>query len=789
MEVFAPAASADALCPRPPVSNLAGSWIWVPAAAGLNPRNSYAYFRRTFTAAGSLVLHIAADTTYELHVDGKLLDRGTAPADMAYKSFDTHAVRVGAGRHVVAVLVHHLGQPCATAMQSRPGLFVHLVSPQGAPVVSDATWKTLPAAAYQPDLPCMMSHFGFYEVCDHGKIPRGWTALEFDDSDWPAAEVIGPAGCRAWPRLIPRDIPLLATTTLAAKKIAGQGHFQAGPISGAERDLTPAVEMAARIRRPTPTLAEDFPLVLAPGAEGQYVTLDFGREVTGHVRLEFAGACAGQRVDLGYDEVLDARGLPNPRRTYVHFADRAFLHEGQTTWQIYGARGFRYLLVDVEAGRGGLTLVGARVDERVFPLTRQGRFRCSDARLDRLYQVGLDTTRLCMLDTFVDCPSRERVLWMDFAIEARCASYGFGTTELWRRCLFLFAQNVCREGVLAGAIKGFVPTDSEPMLVSYTLGAVLTAAEYHLHSGDREACVALFPTLLKQFELIRKFTTPDGLVNEKWPGWGTFLDWSAMDFGGVSSCNNALYLQAQRATARLARSLGYADCARQFEEQADELAVTCRRKFWSESDGLFVDALYDDQPSAVRSQLANVMAIWAGLTSGSETPLLLDKILDGKTLLPRKGGDFRLRPGFKCQTGGLVPIGTPSAGALLTQVLFEHGRGEAALAYLRDNWIPISRSGTFSEHFVEDTNTSHCHGWSAMPVVQLPAYILGVRPVAAGWSEVEIAPQSAGLDWAEGTVPAPQGDIHVKWRRVGGQLQVDYQVPEGIKVRPTAIRS
>ena len=327
------------------------------------------------------------------------------------------------------------------------------------------------------------------------------------------------------------------------------------------------------------------------------------------------------------------------------------------------------------------------------------------------------------------------------------------------------------------------------MLVSYTLGAVLTAAEYHLHSGDREACVALFPTLLKQFELIRKFTTPDGLVNEKWPGWGTFLDWSAMDFGGVSSCNNALYLQAQRATARLARSLGYADCARQFEEQADELAVTCRRKFWSESDGLFVDALYDDQPSAVRSQLANVMAIWAGLTSGPETLVLLDKILDGKTLLPRTGGDFRLRPGFKCQTGGLVPIGTPSAGALLTQVLFEHGRGEAALAYLRDNWIPISRSGTFSEHFVEDTNTSHCHGWSAMPVVQLPAYILGVRPVAAGWSEVEIAPQSAGLDWAEGTVPAPQGDIHVKWRRVDGKLQVEYQVPVGIKVRPAVVRN
>jgi len=353
----------------------------------------------------------------------------------------------------------------------------------------------------------------------------------------------------------------------------------------------------------------------------------------------------------------------------------------------------------------------------------------------------------------------------------------------------LFAQNVCRQGVLAGAIKGFVPCDSEPMLVSYTLGAVLSVADYHLHSGDREACAALFPTVLKQFELVQKFTTPDGLVNEKWPGWGTFLDWSAMDFGGVSSCNNALYLQALRATAQLARALGHDEIARQFDRQAVEVAVTYRRRFWSEADGLFVDALYDGQASAVRSQLANVMAIWAGVTNESETQALLDKILDERSLLPRTGGDFRLRPGFKCQTGGLVPIGTPSSGSLLTQVLFERGRGEAALAYLRANWIPISRGGTFGEHFVEDTNTSYCHGWAAGPVVQLPAYVLGVRPVSPGWREIEITPQAAGLDWAEGTVPVPEGDIHVKWRLVGGQLELDYQVPEGIIVRRAAGRS
>ena len=111
-----------------------------------------------------------------------------------------------------------------------------------------------------------------------------------------------------------------------------------------------------------------------------------------------------------------------------------------------------------------------------------------------------------------------------------------------------------------------------------------------------------------------------------------------------------------------------------------------------------------------------------------------------------------------------------------------------ALDYLREYWIPISRNGTFAEHFGSDYNTSYCHGWGAGPVMQLPAYVLGVRPVAPGWKEVEIAPQTAGLEWAEGTVPTPMGDISVKWRVVGGKPKLEYAVPAGVKVVKASLR-
>jgi len=770
------------LCPNPPKTDFKANWIWVSEKIGYEQRNSYAYFRKKFEATGPMTLHIAADTWYEVYIDGRFLDRGTAPADVAYKTFDTYQLAVSSGSHVIAVLVHHIGQICATAMRSRPGLFVALIDPKGVSVISDESWKTIPAVSYQQYLPCMMSHFGFYEVVDCAKIPTGWQEPGFDDGGWASAEIIGPAGCEPWVRMIPRDVPQLATNVVPAQISTCRGVYKTGQIPDSETDLTVAVEMAARTRHITDDKIGRFPFRLGQGSENEFAVIDFGREVTGHVRLKLEGSRAGQKVDIGYDETLDKTGLPNPRRTYVHFADRFILRQDQPDLRVYGGRGFRYLMIDVPAGKGGLALAGAEIDERTYPIERRGSFRCSDSELERLYQVGLTTTRLCMLDTFVDCPSRERVMWMDLAVEAPCASYGFGVTSLWRRALYLLAQNVSKQGAVAGAVKGFAPCDYDPMLISYTMDYVLSVCDYYQHSGDRRTCEALFPTLMRQFEVISKFTTPEGLVNEKWPGWGTFLDWSAMDFGGVSSCNNAIYIRMHRDTAKLARMLGKAADAKRLEKNANRLAVAYRRAFWSPGEKLFVDALYDGKASPVRSQLANVFAVWAGLVDEKNVDPLLNKIMDRRALLPRTSGDYRLRPGFTPQTGGIVQIGTPGSGFLLAQVLFENGRAAEALAYIKENWIPISRSGTFAEHFMFDYNTSFCHGWGAGPVPLLPAFILGIRPKAPGFREIEISPQPGGLRWAEGTVPTSWGDIHVKWEIVDGRMHTTYKVPEGIKV-------
>lgn len=57
---------------------------------------------------------------------------------------------------------------------------------------------------------------------------------------------------------------------------------------------------------------------------------------------------------------------------------------------------------------------------------------------------------------------------------------------------------------------------------------------------------------------------------------------------------------------------------------------------------------------------------------------------------------------------------------------------------------------------------SLCHAWGASPIYLLGKYYLGVKPTKPGYEEYTIEPALGGLEWMEGTVPAPFGSIYVK---------------------------
>lgn len=88
---------------------------------------------------------------------------------------------------------------------------------------------------------------------------------------------------------------------------------------------------------------------------------------------------------------------------------------------------------------------------------------------------------------------------------------------------------------------------------------------------------------------------------------------------------------------------------------------------------------------------------------------------------------------------------------------------------------------------VEDgvSGRSDCHAWGSLILYELPAVVLGVKPLEPGFEKMAISPVAGYYTFAEGEVITPKGMVKVSWRKdeETGKLTLDYQGPEGIEVQ------
>lgn len=112
--------------------------------------------------------------------------------------------------------------------------------------------------------------------------------------------------------------------------------------------------------------------------------------------------------------------------------------------------------------------------------------------------------------------------------------------------------------------------------------------------------------------------------------------------------------------------------------------------------------------------------------------------------------------------------------------LCSNGMQEEVLKQIKSYWGGMLDAGatTFWEKYNPSENgkghfamygkpygKSLCHACGASPVYLIGRYFTGVRPTAPGYSSFEIRPVLGGLEWLEGSVPVPDGEIHVKMDR------------------------
>lgn len=493
-------------------------------------------------------------------------------------------------------------------------------------------------------------------------------------------------------------------------------------------------------------LTKAKPIVIGPASSGARFTLDFGRELSGFVRLDLHGP-AGAVIEMQYAEHPGANiGGPD---TYV-------LREGKQQFETYHYQGFRYLTVTAKEVTKPLTINSTNTLFFSYPLESRGAFKCSDPLLNKIWNVGCHSLRCCLHETYEDCPGYEQLqYWGDARVETLVQMAAFGDARPFARGLRAMAWSRQPDGITYSRYPCWEPQ----IIPTFSLIWILSLQDYMLWEGDLELVREVWPVADDVLEWFNGHVGADGVLTDV-PQW-VFIDWSG-DLGrfdkGASSILNAFYYGALVTAADLCGEQGNTSKAALYRSRAAALKTAYEKAFWSPALSAYVNSYRDGKQGTSLSQHAQALALLFDLAPVERRRPLVGQMLREDTMQA-----------------------TPYFMFYVLRALDHTGYYKYAPDQMR-RWKSMLDRGatTWLEEWAN--KRSWCHAWSSAPTYELSTRVLGVRPDAPGFKKAVIEPFTAGLEWAKGTVPTPHGDISVDWWQKGPTLYVNYSAPSAVAV-------
>lgn len=121
-------------------------------------------------------------------------------------------------------------------------------------------------------------------------------------------------------------------------------------------------------------------------------------------------------------------------------------------------------------------------------------------------------------------------------------------------------------------------------------------------------------------------------------------------------------------------------------------------------------------------------------------------------------------------------ITTPYMRFYELEALCAMGEQDYVLKEMKDYWggmLKLGATSFWEEYNPQKKGEEHlamygrkfgkslCHAWGASPIYLLGKYYIGVKPLSPGYARYSVEPVLGGLQWMEGSVPTPHGNIKV----------------------------
>ena len=504
-------------------------------------------------------------------------------------------------------------------------------------------------------------------------------------------------------------------------------------------------------------------IFLSPKGE---LLVDFGQNLVGVVCLEGTFP-AGKELKISHAEVLDQGCFFTENLRDCRAQDR-YIPNGsaQKLLPRFTFHGFRYAKIE---GIRREELQGIKITALVLhsDLRRTGYFRCSDARINRLYENILWSQRGNFVDIPTDCPQRnERLGWTGDAqvfSSTACLNY---------HCALFFQKwlgDLSCEQTKENGVPHVVPNLLEKREGAACWGDAATVIPYVLYQvyADQNILEQQYRSMVDWIEYIRA-NCSDGL----WKRGFQYGDWLALDNADddlvgatdVHFIANAFYLHSLEILCEVCKLL---------HKKADLIRF---RRLYSRTWRAFrAEYVTKGGRLVSETQTACVLALHFRLLKKSEIPGIC-RILAEKIRLRKN----HLSTGF---------AGTP----YLLLALSEHGMHELAGKILLNEdfpgWLYEVRHGATTiwerwDGLLADgkinkkTMNSFNHYAYGSVGEWLYKKMLGIEAIEAAYHRFKVEPAFVeGIEWVQGAIDTAFGKIEVDIHYDAKTMSV--QVPFG----------
>lgn len=675
-------------------------WIWQEKDG---PANTWVAFRKSFNLnkiPEQALANIAVETKYWLWVNGKMvlfeggLARGAAPNTNYYDEVDLKSY-LKEGQNTIAILVWYWGRTRKVHDDSGKGGLLFHANLGKQQLVSNTDWKMKVHPAYDPKSRGgggSANRVNAYNVKFDAQKSLGdwsdnaWYTSNYDDKNWDKPIVKGDANGKPWGTLVKRAIPqwndrgLVNYTSLTLKS------------------------NKKKVALPFKNTTDSLLVIRAK--------LPFNQQITPYLKVN---SKAGKTIVADMDNPFNMlKGI------YI-------TKDGVQEFESYSWINGHFVEYTIPAGVEVLELKYRWTG--VGEMT--GTFETSDSYFTRLWWMARNTLYVCARNNYMDCPDRERGLWIGDVADQTGAVF-YTLDEPGRLLLKKGIDNTIayRAGdTIQGLAPGFgAYRGKSSELTGQSLQYIDQGIwQYYYNTGDIATLENAYPAVLNYLKLWSM--QANGLPKHR-KGYANWVDWG-IDTDPVAT-NVVLYFMALKSAKKMAIALGKTKDVAWYDARIESIKANFEKEYWQGNR-------YGSKKKKIEERVS-ALAIISGLAKKEHYTTLVDSVL--------------------------VPVkkSSPHMEWMAEEAIMITGQYNKGLQRMKDRYqeqVNKEWLTTLYEKYLPKLRGTYNHAWNA-PNYVLSRYIAGIKATAVAWSSYEVKPNLAHMTSVKQIVPSVKGDITVE---------------------------